>query len=506
VTSVVLSCYAARVDVRAPSEVMEPLVDAVSRYASPSRSESVDALLRAEPVGRATWAVTAQPWDGGDVVAEGLDYVLNVLVDRLHTLFAENAKDVLFVHAGAVMIGSTLVIVPGRSGSGKSTLVAEALRHGGVYYSDDYAVIDPDGLVHPYARRLGLRRPSGARNHVAAEAIGGFVDVVAPEPAGVDLVVSTRFVNGASWTPRPVSGARAALPIIDNTVRARLAPREVAHMAATVARGATTLIGDRGQASDVVAALALGTYPGPEAAIPWEVRKSSRPEPRVPASPERLVPWRRCVVVSLRHDLDRRDRVGELLADADIPYAFADGIPGNALDRETLVNDGVLHDDMFRSPHAAVWAQMNAVGCSLAHLAVIDEVAGSADADPVLILEDDADVPRDLIDRVSRLLLHTPTDVDMLYLGHLFADASEQPPDEGIEPARVPRGMFAYLLWPSGARVIRDGARPLRDPLDEVVLSLINAGRIRALVANPPAVTHPENAPSSIHRPPEVPR
>ena len=54
---------------------------------------------------------------------------------------------------GAQQNGSWL---PGHSFSGKSTLVAALVRAGAVYYSDEFAVLDPDGFVHPYAKALSL--------------------------------------------------------------------------------------------------------------------------------------------------------------------------------------------------------------------------------------------------------------------------------------------------------------------------------------------------------------
>ena len=37
------------------------------------------------------------------------------------------------------------------------------LRAGATYYSDEYALLDESGRVHPFARKLSLRQPDGAR-------------------------------------------------------------------------------------------------------------------------------------------------------------------------------------------------------------------------------------------------------------------------------------------------------------------------------------------------------
>lgn len=252
-TSVVLESYEACVRLSAPAAAVEAVIEEIAPFAAPVARQTADASLDAVDADGNTWIVRSDSIHVDDHDALGPHHLIAVLVDRLHDLFSEHAKGVHFVHAGAFRLGQSMVIVPGRSGAGKSSLVAEALRQGAVYYSDDFAVIDPDGMVHPYLRRLGLRLPNGGRSHLSAGALGAESAI---EPAPVDVVLSTRFVSADTvWSPVPVTGSRATLPIIDNTVRARLDPPGVAHMAAAVARRATTLAGDRGEASELLAAL-----------------------------------------------------------------------------------------------------------------------------------------------------------------------------------------------------------------------------------------------------------
>ena len=54
-------------------------------------------------------------------------------------------------------------MVPGRSLSGKSTLVLSFVERGADYYSDEYAVFDSEGRVHPYWRLPKLRVASDQR-------------------------------------------------------------------------------------------------------------------------------------------------------------------------------------------------------------------------------------------------------------------------------------------------------------------------------------------------------
>lgn len=72
-----------------------------------------------------------------------------VVIQHLTTLHA--------VHAGAVLWGERILLLPGITHSGKSSLVAELLRRGATYFSDEYALVDSEGHVHPYPRPLLLR-------------------------------------------------------------------------------------------------------------------------------------------------------------------------------------------------------------------------------------------------------------------------------------------------------------------------------------------------------------
>src|SRR5262249_29657438 len=101
--------------------------------------------------------------DGAEV-ASGLSHeaALDVLESELQLAVARYAQPDVFVHAGVVSIGGQAIVLPGRSGAGKTTLVRALVAAGARYYSDEYAVLDALGRVHPYARRPSVRTPRGA--------------------------------------------------------------------------------------------------------------------------------------------------------------------------------------------------------------------------------------------------------------------------------------------------------------------------------------------------------
>jgi len=75
----------------------------------------------------------------------------------MSTHIAETAHDRFFVHAGVVGWNGRAIVIPGQSKIGKTTLVEEFLRIGATYYSDEFAVFDRRGYVHPFARPLRVR-------------------------------------------------------------------------------------------------------------------------------------------------------------------------------------------------------------------------------------------------------------------------------------------------------------------------------------------------------------
>ena len=164
-------------------------------------------------------------------------------------LVALHAPHHLFIHAAAVAWEGRVIVIPGPSHSGKSTLAAALVRAGAHYYSDEYAVLDDAGRVHPFARRLRLRGADGASfTDVHAAELGG---TTGSESLPLGMVVSTSFRDGARWRPRRMTPGQTALALLRNAVVARTRP---AHALERVARatqdGPLGLRGPRGDADD----------------------------------------------------------------------------------------------------------------------------------------------------------------------------------------------------------------------------------------------------------------
>jgi len=178
---------------------------------------------------------------------------LNAFESHVQLAVAERSTRYVFVHAGVVGWNGRAIVIPGSSHSGKTTLVKQLIQAGATYYSDEYAVLDSRGRVHPYPRMLGLREPNAAiSKRVAAENLGATIGV---KPLHIGLVISTKFHTGARWRPRQLTHGQAVLELLANTVSARSQPQRALSVLRCSLEQARSFKGRRGEASEIVQSL-----------------------------------------------------------------------------------------------------------------------------------------------------------------------------------------------------------------------------------------------------------
>lgn len=176
--------------------------------------------------------------------------VLDSFASNLHLYIAEMAQRRVFVHAGVVAWQGKAVMFPGRSYAGKTTLVAELVKAGATYYSDEYAVLDEKGRVHPFARPLQIRdNETGKQRRYAIEELGGRAGV---KPLPVKLVLLSRYQPGARWRPRRLSAGQGVLEMFAQTVSAQRQPAKALVALQKVATQALVLKGKRGEAAEMI--------------------------------------------------------------------------------------------------------------------------------------------------------------------------------------------------------------------------------------------------------------
>lgn len=149
--------------------------------------------------------------------ADNRDGMVKFFLSLVRVWIVERARGLVFVHAGVVAWKGAAIVIPARSFAGKTTLVAELVKLGAEYYSDEYAVIDAGGMVHPFVKPLSMREPGGDRTQsdVPVEYFGGRTG---REPVTIGLVLLTAFSAGAEWEPEPITPGMAVLDILPHAI------------------------------------------------------------------------------------------------------------------------------------------------------------------------------------------------------------------------------------------------------------------------------------------------
>jgi hypothetical protein len=166
--------------------------------------------------------------DGGRI-SRTLDFgrLLKTFESFVNVTVANLSSQFLFVHAGVVGWRDRAIVLPGRSHSGKTRLVAALVKAGATYYSDEYALVDQQGLIHPYARPLSVRREDGEFDRVMPQQLGGAIGFTPLRPA---LVLASRYDERATLRMRVMTSGKSLLALLDNTVAARRRPHDALRM------------------------------------------------------------------------------------------------------------------------------------------------------------------------------------------------------------------------------------------------------------------------------------
>jgi hypothetical protein len=242
--------YGVRLGLRASEPgVLAPLLERLPPAWEPAASPVVDRLYSyvaggASPNGRLR-RLHLLYIDHARVARDrAIDRCLEALeIDARHTVAALSPRRV-FVHAGVVAWAGGAIVIPGASYSGKTTLVAELVRRGAAYYSDEYAPIDRHGRAHPFPKPLSIRG-DGERT---PEQLGGRAG---GRPLAVRAIVEAPFRAGAQWRPRRRSAAEGALALLSHAIPGSTDPARTLNAVRAAAAGAAVLSGPRGEAAEM---------------------------------------------------------------------------------------------------------------------------------------------------------------------------------------------------------------------------------------------------------------
>ncbi len=209
-------------------------------------SEAADLIFRVSP-NREGRGFDAYAGERSIASGHGLPAIFGLIQCLTDERVVRCRPDVVAVHAGVVAWNGRAALLPGVSHAGKTTLVAELLRKGAVYYSDEYALFDAEGRVHPYPRALMLRNGGGSQHPTLPSAWNA---ATGESPAPVRLILFAEWTRGAQWNVGRISQSEALLLLLRNT------PQEMANSPKLLSRlragvsSATCYTGVRGEAAE----------------------------------------------------------------------------------------------------------------------------------------------------------------------------------------------------------------------------------------------------------------
>jgi hypothetical protein len=139
----------------------------------------------------------------------------------LRASVGEYAPELVFLHAGVVGWKGRAIVMPADSFKGKSTITAELVRRGAAYYSDDFAIIDENGLVHAFPRVISMRDDDFRPFDLDPESLGAATE---QPPIPVGLVLFTEYNAGAKWKPRISTAGKGVLETVPYALSFRRNP------------------------------------------------------------------------------------------------------------------------------------------------------------------------------------------------------------------------------------------------------------------------------------------
>lgn len=235
------------------------IVERAGQYVLPTlpRVRSFDGAIH--------WRARIEEKDSGlELIADGaqgvpaptLDSMLPFLIRALDDAVIRNLRGLYAVHAGCVVWRGRAILLPGPTHAGKSSLVAELLRRGATYYSDEYALIDGQGRVHPYPRAVLMRNGSPEQNPMLASEWGA---AVGDGPAAVGWIFAVNYQPDGAWKLQPMEQSDSTFALLRNTPHVLAeAPVMLSHFHRAVlgARGFHGVRNDAAEAADRILQIA----------------------------------------------------------------------------------------------------------------------------------------------------------------------------------------------------------------------------------------------------------
>lgn len=217
----VLESYGVRVRVRAAGQDLLETAETAARKALVDRLRLVEDVDADHEFGfSADRAGTLFLFQNGTEIASDLNWprLIKFFDSLLRITVAEHAVGYVFIHAGVVSWNGKAIILPANSFRGKTSLVIELVKAGAEYYSDEYAVLDENGLVHPFPRELSVRFQRDGEICEESVPIARFGGKSGSKPVPVGMLLLTEFSEDGVWEPLKLSPGRGIMEVIPHTI------------------------------------------------------------------------------------------------------------------------------------------------------------------------------------------------------------------------------------------------------------------------------------------------
>ncbi len=170
------------------------------------------------------------------------------VASQIRLTVAEFAVGRVFIHAGVIAWKGKAVVLPGRSFRGKTSLTVALVKRGAVYYSDEYAILDAEGFLHPFPKMLSVRGEIDDYKQIdyPVEKFGG---TAGTEKLRVGMVLITEYKEKARWNPKVLSPAQGVIETIMHTVPIRQNPHFTLEVLNKIAGDAVFIKSKRGDVS-----------------------------------------------------------------------------------------------------------------------------------------------------------------------------------------------------------------------------------------------------------------
>jgi hypothetical protein len=179
---------------------------------------------------------------------EKRENAVDLAASRIRLTVAEFTSEHVFIHAGVVAWKNKAIIFPARSFRGKTSLTLALVQRGALYYSDEYAILDADGCLHPFPKMLSVRGVIDEHRQVdyPIEKFGG---TAGTEKIPVGMIVITEYKEKARWNPKVLSPAKGIIETLQHTLPIRRNPQFTLKVLQKVAESAMFVNSKRGDLS-----------------------------------------------------------------------------------------------------------------------------------------------------------------------------------------------------------------------------------------------------------------